>query len=186
MGIVNAGSLETEAAALDVSTLYRQHGDFVYKTLARFGVPEDDRPDQVHEVFVVVHRQLAGYRRDAAITTWLFAIARRVAAGYKRRAYRVREQPTADPTNGRVSEDSPEDNVERRRAKARMDEILDRMSLDQRAVFVMFEIDGMTGQEIADVMGCPLQTVFSRLRRARDVFERHVGRLRASEERRAS
>ncbi|MEQ8568479.1 MAG: sigma-70 family RNA polymerase sigma factor [Deltaproteobacteria bacterium] len=185
------GSMSAEAVrpavepVLDVSEIYRAHGDFVYRALSRFGVPERDLPDQLHEVFVVVHRRLGEYRHDAAMTTWLFAIARRVAAGYRRRAFRVREQIEAEPHADRVCDDDPEQNTERARAREQMESILNRMTLDQRAVFVMFEIDGMTGSEIASLMDCPLQTVFSRLRRARETFERNVARLRATEERRA-
>jgi len=171
--------------ALDVREVYDQHADFVWRTLGRFGVPERDRADQAQEVFVVVHRQLPSFRHDSSLTTWLFGIARRVAAGYRRRAYHRRESVQDTPHAGRTSDDCPEREAERRRARARMLEILDRMSLDQRVVFVMYEIDGLTGQEIADQIGCPLQTVFSRLRRGRAVFEREVSRLRAKDTRRA-
>lgn len=171
--------------ALDVHQVYRQHADFVWRTLARFGVPERDRADQTQEVFVIVHRQLPSFRQDAALTTWLYEIARRVAAGYRRRAYHRRESVQDAPDLGSTSADEPEQAAERRRARERMTAILDRMSLEQRAVFVMYEIDGFTGQEIADQIGCPLQTVFSRLRRGRAVFEREVARLRAQDTRRA-
>ncbi len=170
----------------ELTALYKEHGDFVYKTLARFGVPEADLGDQLHEVFVVVQRRLASFRREAKITTWLYAIARRVAAAYRRRAHRIREVPRTEPHAGQVSKDSPEHNTERARARSQLETILNKMSLDQRAVFVMFEIDEMTGQEIATLLDCPLQTVFSRLRRARETFERNVARLRAADERRAS
>lgn len=177
--------MQGSAQALDVRQVYDEHADFVWRTLARFGVPERDRADQTQEVFVVVHRQLASFRADAALTTWLYGIARRVAAGYRRRAYHRRETQDDGPAARSVSPDCPEETTERRRAQARMMAILDRMSLDQRAVFVMYEIDGLTGQEIADQLGCPLQTVFSRLRRARSVFEREVSRLRAQDTRKA-
>lgn len=176
---------DVEVRRHEVTALYRAHADFVYRTLARFGVPERDLPDQLHEVFVVVHRRIGDYRGDSAMTTWLFAIARRVAAGYRRRGYQAREEVRERPDSGQSGDDDPETNTERARARAQMDAILGRMTLDQRAVFVMFELDGMTGAEIATLMDCPLQTVFSRLRRARDTFERHVARIRAIEERRA-
>jgi RNA polymerase sigma-70 factor (ECF subfamily) len=175
----------SEPRAWTVPEVYRLHADFVWKTLARFGVPDRDRPDQVQEVFVVVHRRLATFRNEGEMTSWLFSIARRVAAAYRRRAYRVKETVTAEPEAQIAASDCPENDAAMRHARAQMETILDRMSIDQRAVFVMFEIDGMTGQEIAALMECPLQTVFSRLRRAREVFERHVARMRALEERRA-
>ncbi len=163
--------------------IYVEHGDFVWRTLARFGVSEPDRPDELHEVFVVAHRRLPEFRGDASITTWLFGIARRVASSYRRRGHRTREVPCERPYDGHVAPDQLEDEVARRQARARLERILQGMTLDQRAVFVMFEIDGLKGQEIADMMGCPVQTIFSRLRRARAAFERDVGQLHAAPER---
>ena len=172
----------SESASLD--EVYRAHADVVYRTLARVGVAESDRADQLQEVFVVVHRQLPRYRPDAKITTWLYAIARRVAAGYRRKAFRRHEENRPLPHAGAVADDCPEQNTERSQAAARVEGSLKSMTRDQRAVFIMFEIDEMTGQEIADLLGCPLQTVFSRLRRARTQFERQVERLKKIEERR--
>ncbi len=181
--------MQTESAVgegLDLRQIYQQHADYVWRTLGRFGVPERDLPDQTQEVFVIVHRQRFGFRRESALTTWLFAIARRVAAGYRRRAYNRREAPQENPAQRSVSAQCPEQATEHSRARTRMLEILERMSLDQRAVFVMYEIDGLSGAEIAEQMGCPLQTVFSRLRRARGVFEREVERIRAQDVRKAA
>lgn len=115
------------------------------------------------------------------MTTWLFAISRRVAASYRRRAYLRREQPGEHSEAQARSQDCPERSAEHALARQRLDGILARMSLDQRAAFVMFEIDGMSGAEIAELSDRPLQTVFSRLRRAREVFEREVQRLQTIE-----
>jgi RNA polymerase sigma-70 factor (ECF subfamily) len=172
-----------EASKLDVTEVHRVHGDFVWRTLARFGVSEVDRMDQAQEVYLVVHRRLPTYQPESALTTWLYGIARRVAAAYRRRAYRMRETPSEEPARQVSSEDTPERSLEMTEARSQLDSILDRMTLDQRAVFVMFEIDGLSGREIADLIGSPLQTVFSRLRRARAIFDREVERLRTIEAR---
>lgn len=169
------------SAGATVAQVYEAHADFVWRTLARFGVPEADRPDQLQEVFVVVHRRLPEFRGDAALTTWLFGIARRVAAAYRRRSYRHRETASDEPYRAVADATDLDDRIAEVQARAVLDGILNKMSLDQRAVFVMFEVDGLTGQEIADMMDCPLQTIFSRLRRARTVFERELARVRNRE-----
>lgn len=184
MELVGAGTTDAdgEAVTLTVAKVHEAYADFVWNTLARFGVAEADRLDQAQEVYIVVHRKLGSYRRDSAITTWLFGIVRRVAAAYRRRAFRVREIPTEAPAKSLRSQDDPADAAERSLARAQLDAILDQMSLDQRAAFVMFEIDGLSGREIAELMDCPVQTAFSRLRRARDIFDREVSKLHTPQE----
>lgn len=172
------GVLTRPAAPTDVAALYRSHGDLVWRALARFGVREADLLDQSQEVWIVVHRQLRRFRGESSVETWLFGIARRVAAAYRRRAFFRREEASADPAGGEAAGGSPEEDLELRLARGRFARILDRMTLDQRAVFVMFEVEGSSGREIAELLGCPLQTVFSRLRRAREVYDREVQSLR--------
>lgn len=168
---------------LDVTEMFNHHADFVWRTLGRFGVREVDRADQLQEVFLVVHRQLPTYRREGAPTTWLFGIARRVAASYRRRGYRNHELTVAEVRDPEAASanDAPDRVAELREAQNHLEKILERMNLDQRAVFVMFEIDGLTGREIAEMMDCPLQTVFSRLRRAREIFQEEVERMQAEQ-----
>ncbi len=178
-------SVAHSAQTLDFGSIFMANHAFVCRSLSYFGVGAANVEDLAQEVFLVLHRRLEDFDRGQDLRSWLFGIARRVAAGYRRRAYHVRERVTAEPHAEGISPDSPEENAEHARARDRMEAILERMTLDQRAVFVMFELDGMTGAEIAELMDCPLQTVFSRLRRARETFERHVSRLRATEERRA-
>ena len=157
----------------------RRHGDFVFRALGRFGVADPDLTDMAHEVFVVAIRRADQLRSVEQAKPWLYGIARRVAAAYRRRAHRRYEQ--ASDTIERVSisdGSSPEDQAAISEARATLVRILERMSLDQRAAFVMFELEGMTGAEIATAIGVPVQTVFSRLRRARAIFEREVAQRR--------
>lgn len=160
-----------------LETIYQAHRSFVRQALLRFGVPERDCPDEVHEVFIVVGRKLSSYEWQGALTTWLYGIARRVAAAYRRRAVHRYEQLVEE---GQVETPSAECPYERARcmqARGWVLEILDSMSPEQRAAFTMYELQGLTGREIAERLGIPLQTVFSRLRRARRVYDRHVARM---------
>ena len=80
----------------------------------------------------------------------------------------------------------PEQSVAAREAKERLQQILDALKPDQRAVFVMFEIDEMSCESISNQTGIPLGTVFSRLRAARKSFERELKRWQAQEARRSA
>jgi RNA polymerase sigma-70 factor (ECF subfamily) len=166
------------AAGLDVTSIHAAHADFVWATLQRFGVRDADLEDAMQETFVVVHRRLDTWDRTSKITTWLFGVAMRVAAAFRRKAHVRRERATEDV--GTLDADpslSPEDLAARREARETLDAILDTLDLERRAVFVMFEIEEMSCDQIANAIGIPTGTVYSRLHKARKEFaaamERH-------------
>lgn len=161
-----------------VHALYEAHFDHVWHTLRRFGVPERELEDAAHDVFVVVHRRLDDFDAARPARPWLSGIAWRVAADTRRRAYLRRELPTE-----RAGEDRPavapmaDDVLAAREARALVDEALDALDLDRRVIFVMHEIDGERCPAIAEALSIPLNTVYSRLRTARERFRSAVRRL---------
>lgn len=161
--------------------VYERHADFVWASLARLGVARDDLPDQLQEVFLVVHRRLDSYDGSCAVTTWLFGICLRAASDHRRRAWRRREHVGDAPVEEQPGSTAatPEDDVSGRQARAQLDEILDELDIDKRAVFVMFEIDEMSCDEIADVQGIPVGTIYSRLSAARKEFQKAIARMHA-------
>ena len=160
--------------------VYRHNCAFVWRSLRRLGVREADVEDVCQEVFVVVHRRLADYDGSSSVRTWLFGIAMRMAAGHRRRAHVRRETMGADTIEAAVAPTQHEA-VELQRARARLDDLLDRLDEDQRAVFVLFELEQMPMKEIAAAVGAPLQTVYSRLTAARSRIESAIRRLDARE-----
>lgn len=127
----------------------------------------------------MVHRKLGEF--DPArgpMKTWLFGIALRVAQGHRRRAYVRREIP-AEAVDAATTACTPEDELHLARARRDLMTILDGLSPIKRATFVMFELEGMSTDEIAAVTGVPVGTVHSRLFAARRDFERGLKRLRA-------
>ncbi|MEZ4221181.1 MAG: RNA polymerase sigma factor [Polyangiaceae bacterium] len=174
------GSMAAEAAP-GLRAIYDEHFDFVWRSLRRLGLHEDDIPDAVQDVFLIVHRKLATFRGESKMTTWLFGISMRVAADRRRRAHVRREVVTdtlpeqADP-NSDVMKD-----VAAREGAALLEEILEEMSPKQRTVFVLFELHGVPCEEISTLMGVPLGTVYSRLRLARECFRRSIDRRQAGE-----
>jgi RNA polymerase sigma-70 factor (ECF subfamily) len=165
-------------------SIYREQFRFVWRSLRRLGVPESDLADGTHDVFVVVHRKLAEFEARSKLTTWLYAICLRTASDRRRSSQATREV-VVDRIEAVSSEQDASAIVERRQALALLDELLAEMPIEQRAVFTCFELDGMGGDEIADLLGIPLGTVWSRLRLARSTFRHSVTRLRAREQFRA-
>lgn len=166
-----------------VAEIYEAHADFVWKTLARMGVAEADRLDLTQEVFVVVQRRLHTLRADVKPTTWLFGICRRIASNERKRAFRSREVGSDAICEFESEAPLADEVVGRRQAQAALQTALQKLDVEQRAVFVMFEVDGLSCREIASSTGLPLGTVFSRLRLARRRVERAISALRAKEAR---
>jgi RNA polymerase sigma-70 factor (ECF subfamily) len=115
---------------------------------------------------MVVHRRLAEFDGLGSLKTWLFQIAFRTACAYRRKLRRAGEhEPFEDRVESGAS--SPADDAEHRETLSIVGRLLDGLDDDKRAVLVLADIEEMTAPEIAVVMGTPLNTVYSRLRRAR-------------------
>jgi len=172
-----SADLETR---LSVTQVHEQHGEFVWRTLHRMGVRPPHVEDVYQEVFLVVHRRLRTFNGQSAITTWLYEICFRVAAGYRRKAHFRREElvPDWSEMDGLSSAaPSPESQLVTARKAKQLELILDGLPLEYRVVFVMFEIEGLSSEQIAESLGAPVGTVYSRLYRARKRFARALARL---------
>lgn len=158
--------------------VYRDHVGFVWRSLRRFGVPEAELEDAAHEVFLVVHRRLPEFDGRAAISTWLFAIARGVASNRRRsdqrRARRLEQLPEPPPPAL-----DPNEQLERGEAVAAVERFLTGLPDDQRTVFELFEVEGLRAPEIAEMLAVNVNTVYTRLRAARLRFGAYVAALSA-------
>ena len=166
------------SGAVTFDELYDEHFDFVWRSLRRLGVPAADLHDVAQEVFLVVHRRLGDFEARSKVTTWLFRIALHAARDLRRRAHVRREvfdatalERSVDPANDATTL------LEHRDDLALFDAALDAMDLEQRAVFTLFELEGRSGNEIAETLEIPLGTAYSRLRLAREDFRAAVTRL---------
>ena len=166
--------------------VHEAHADFVWCSLQRLGVRASDLDDVFQEVFIVVHRRLHTYDGSSQLTTWLYGVCLRVAAAHRLpRAWIRRETPTADSARreGTPPSDRPDELCAAREGHALLARVLDAMDIDKRAVFVMFEIDELSTEAIASILGVPVGTVWSRLSAARKQFQAKLSRLRAQEQR---
>ena len=156
--------------------VYRAHFRFVWRTLARLGVREADRMDVCQNVFIVVHRQLPGFEARSELTTWLFSICRLVVKDYLQSApIRLEVAVDAGDLAGRAGcTDSPLRRLDSKELGRTLEGILDKLPEKLRLVFVLFELDEMSGEDIARLLEVPVGTVRSRLRLARVAFQREV------------
>jgi RNA polymerase sigma-70 factor (ECF subfamily) len=156
-----------------LETIYREHADSVATWTRRLGGPDLDVEDTVHEVFLVVHRRLPEWRGDAKISTWLYEITFRIVQ--QRRRWRwprlgLRRSEAAsreDLTQIATSEPDALALLERREANAALYELLDGIGEKYRTVIILFELEGLRGEEIAALTRTSLGNVWIRLHRAR-------------------
>jgi RNA polymerase sigma-70 factor (ECF subfamily) len=166
------------ARTFEFRQIYDTHFRFAWRALRRLGVREADLMDMTQNVFVVVHRKLSGFEGRSDLTTWLFGICRRVAIDYRRSA-RIRREVPADARQiaSLSGPELPSDTSDKAHLAALAEALLDRLPEKLRVVFVLFELDEMSGDDIAALLDIPVGTVRSRLRLAREAFQREVRRL---------
>ncbi len=173
------GHTATHAAhdgPLDLETVYLEHVAVVWRFLRSMGVRESDVEDVCQEVFVVVHRNLAGFDGRNPLSTWLYAICFRTASSYRRKASFRRELVT-DELPEPPQEPEQTEAVARQQARRLLARVLDELDEEKRAVFVLYEIEEQPMAEVAAALGCPLQTAYSRLHAARHHVEAATKRL---------
>jgi RNA polymerase sigma-70 factor, ECF subfamily len=150
---------------------YDEHLALVWRTLFRLGTSKADLPDAVQEVFMVAFRKLPEFQGRSKPSTWLVGICYRVASDRRRVAHLRRELGNQEAfLQQRDARPGPHEMAERRERVELLDEILAELRPQQREVFVMFELEELSGREIAAIVEAPVKTVFSRLRLAREAF----------------
>lgn len=169
-----------DSESLDAETLFRRHAQFVAGFVARLGFRGQDVDDIVQEVFLVAHRRGGYSPGPARPTTWLAEIAVRVAMSHRRSSQRTSLLPEPE-TAERVpaSSASPASVAQSREALALAWQALERLELERRSVFVLYELEGESCEAIAAAMGIPTGTVYSRLHTARKEFLQAYQRLAA-------
>ena len=167
-------------ATPDFDALYEEHFDFVWRSVGRLGVDPSAVEDAAQDVFVIAHRRLADFEGRSSVKTWLFGIALRVARDHRRTARRKRSHgllPEGEADTAAVADTStpsPLESASRSEAIERLEAILGELDEDRRAVFILAELEQMSGPEIAEAVGANVNTVYTRLRAARRAFNEAV------------
>jgi RNA polymerase sigma-70 factor (ECF subfamily) len=164
-------------ASVRVRAVIAAHAGKLWMFLRRLGIPESDVEDVLQDVVVITAGKLDAIH-DGAERAFLYATAYRVAAKWRRRVSRHRE--VLDDTLLEAVDPSPQPDaaLEDREALALLEEVLEAMPIDLRAVFVLYEIEEHTMAEIAEMLELPPGTIASRLRRARAAFDERIARGR--------
>jgi RNA polymerase sigma-70 factor, ECF subfamily len=163
-----ADSLE----AAKIAELFSAHADFVWRALRRLGVRSADVDDALQEVFLVVYRRLADYEDRGLMRAWLFSISRQFSSHYHRGVKRTQQRERGLVVS--VTSPDLDEIVARREAERLVDAFLEELDEAQRMVFYLSDIEGLTAPEIAAALGVNLNTVYGRLRKARQRFERAI------------
>jgi RNA polymerase sigma-70 factor (ECF subfamily) len=168
------------AASLPSPTSFRQvyqdHFEFVWRYAAHRGIAADARDDVVQEVFMVVYRRLSGFEGRSSIRTWIAGVAINVVRSHRRRNGNLTpELLSLDlPAGGRSAAEA----LELKQALGIAGQALSQMTELQREAFVLCELDGLSSVEISELLGVNVNTVRTRLRGARRLFEEFTRKVR--------
>jgi RNA polymerase sigma-70 factor (ECF subfamily) len=184
--IVERVEWDDEALArprLELRAIYDRWLHEVLRWARALGAAESDLDDVAQEVFVVVQRKLGGFD-GANVPAWLYRITARTVSDHRRRAWfrnLFRRRDDAPVDDLAATGPSPAEALEGREDRATVWRLVERMSPRRRAAFVLFEIEGYSGEEIARLEGIPVATVWTRLHHARRDFLAMVEQLRREE-----
>lgn len=156
--------------------IFAQYSGYVWTALRRLGVRERDLEDLTHDVFVRVFRHLSELDPSRPIKPWLFGFAFRVS-GEDRRRLRRRPEDLSEPLDPLDPKPGPLEQLLAHERRQLAWAALETLELGRRAVFILHELDGCPIPEVAENLGIPLATAYSRLRLAREDFDKAARRL---------
>ena len=169
-----------DAAAFESLVRANQHR--VYDFCVRMLSDREEAFDVTQEVFISIHQNLENFRADARLTTWIFRIARNHCLNrikYLKRRGRGRSEEFGEPNELRITESlggtaSPHDALSATRERQLVHRAVQFLDEEQRALVVLRDVEGLSYEEIATAMGCPIGTVRSRIFRAREAISAKV------------
>jgi RNA polymerase sigma-70 factor (ECF subfamily) len=150
--------------------IYGEHFAFVWRCLRGLGVPEAGLDDAAQDVFVIVHRRLSEFRGESTLRTWLYAIVRNVASN-ARRSQRRKGEVAELPVDAAASAGDPLESAQDRQAARFVQRFLEGVGDKKRELFVLAVIEQMSVPEVAEALGIPLNTAYTRLRSVRADFQ---------------
>ena len=170
--VLPAPAVAMPVEKLDFTEIYGKHFDEVARWAGALGGPAADIDDLAQEVFLVVRRKLDAFD-GRNLRAWLYTITARTVSDFRRRAWfrnvlSKRRDIDIDSLPRRGA--TPAELAEQSEARRRVYRLLEKMSEKRRTAFVLFEIEGYTGEEIAGLLGVPVATVWTRLHHARKEF----------------
>lgn len=168
--------------ALDFDAVYAEHFAFVWRNLRRLGVADSSLRDAAQEVFLVVHRRGGNFELRGTIRSWIYSILRRVAAAHHRKSQRLMVEQFA-PLDDLVDETmaNPERHAERGQELSQLLALLALLDDDKRDALLLVDLEGMSAPEACLALDVNINTLYARLRAARQQMRRHFEEQRASD-----
>lgn len=165
---------------LTFASVYDSYFSYIWRSVQSLGVPPSQVDDVVQEVFVIAYQKLGTFEGRSSVKTWLFGIALHRARVHRRRARDAAQGEAVEPERIQGSDATrPDRRAEYAEAVRVLHAILEELDDDQREVFVLAMLEELSAPEIAEVLGVKLNTVYSRLRLAREAFAKAAARHRA-------
>ena len=161
---------DTTAPVPSLAQIFEQHTPFLWRALTGLGVPRHEVPDLCQEIMITVHRRLPTFD-GVSLRGWLYGICVRVASDYRRSA-RVRREVVSESPPDEASSTDLVESIDRERDNRPLLAALARLDEPKRVAFVLFEIEELTLAEVSEAVGAPLQTVYSRIKVAREQMQR--------------
>jgi len=167
-----------------LDAIYHAYAPRVAGWAARLAGPSLDAEDIVHEVFLTVHKELPRFRGDSKLTTWLYGITANIVRDRRRKEQRrwlrhllsYREQSTLHP-----GVQTPAEAAERQQATTVVYKALDGLRDNYRTVLILFELEGLSGEQIAELTHVNVNTVWVWLHRARAQFRAQLRKQHPAE-----
>ena len=166
------------AAAPSFRTLFDEQFSYVWNVLRRLGVATRDLEDLTQQVFLQVHGQLPQYDVNRPLRPWLFSFAYHAAGNYRALARHGVELSIVAPEQADSAPAADEQLILRQELEL-AELALSRVAIERRAVLLLHEVEGHGIPDIAQTLGIPTNTAYSRLRLARQEYEAAVRRVRA-------
>ncbi|MEM7159925.1 MAG: RNA polymerase sigma factor [Myxococcota bacterium] len=168
------GAARTQQELPDLGALYEEHFSFVWRSLIRLGLSSSSAEDVAQDVFLVVRRRLPDYDPAFPMRAWLFGISRRVAKDHRRSAQRAARRLEALPPVEPPPD--PESRASAREAADLVNGFLEQLDEGARALFVLCELEDLSGTEASAALGLNRNTLYSQRRKLRVRFEKYVRR----------
>ena len=177
----------TGASAPDRPTfaqIYDDYFAFVWRSALRLGTPRANIDDIVQEIFIIANDRLPGFEGRSTVKTWLFGIVLNVVRTHRRslaakQPHALRPEILADADVLPDPAEGPHERVTKAEAARILDRVLEDVDDEKREVFVLSELEEMSGPAVAEALELNLKTAYARIHAARRAFERALQRHRA-------
>jgi len=148
--------------------VYKASSSFVYNVAFRVVNNKEDALEVAQEVFMIIFHKLKDFRYESSFKTWVYRITANYAINYAKRNSRTKTVPFEESYGEGALDNEAQDRMDQEHKAKLIESLLGELNPDQRACVVLREIQGLSYEEVAQALGININTVRSRLKRARE------------------